>query len=98
MHPCRHINGGVRPWDGKSPLSLAAAVLLIITRMPKATRMPDVAEIAEVAQVIPVQLWLPNIIEALNTLPTLLQRFEWNILNMHVMWHHAKGVCYRWLM
>ena len=41
----------MRPWDGKSPLSLAAAVLLITTRMPKATRMPDVAEIAEVAQV-----------------------------------------------
>lgn len=50
----KHINGGVRPWDGKSPLSLAAAILLITTRMPKATRMPDTAEIAEVAQVADV--------------------------------------------
>jgi len=51
---CRHVGGGVRPWDGKSPLSLAAAILLITTRMPKATRMPDVAQIAEVAQVAEV--------------------------------------------
>jgi len=44
----------VRPWDGKSPLSLAAAILLITTRMPKATRMPETIEIAEVAQVAEV--------------------------------------------
>lgn len=44
----------MRPWDGKSPLSLAAAILLITTRMPKATRMPRPEEIAEVAQVADV--------------------------------------------
>jgi transcription initiation factor TFIIIB Brf1 subunit/transcription initiation factor TFIIB len=44
----------VRPWDGKSPLSLAAAILLITTRMPKATRMPGTIEIADVAQVAEV--------------------------------------------
>ena len=50
----------MRPWDGKSPLSLAAAVLLITTRMPKATRMPDVTEIAEVAQVGEISFRSPS--------------------------------------
>ena len=50
----RRPDGGTRPWDGKSPLSIAAAILLITTRMPKSTAMPSVLEIASVAMVAEV--------------------------------------------
>lgn len=44
-------DGATRPWDGKSPLSIAAAILFITTRLPKSTAMPGVPEIASVAMV-----------------------------------------------
>lgn len=52
----RRPDGGTRPWDGKSPLSIAAAILLIVTRMPKATKMPSISEISEVAMVADITL------------------------------------------
>ena len=43
--------GGVKPWDGRSPLSRAAAVIYLITRLPKAARAPRAADVAAVAGV-----------------------------------------------
>ena len=28
-------NGELKPWDGRSPLSIAAAIIYLVTRLPK---------------------------------------------------------------
>ena len=50
------MGGQLKPWDGKSPISIAAAVLYLITSLPRATQHPTslaVAEASGVAEVRP---------------------------------------------
>lgn len=53
---CSRPDGGTRPWDGKSPLSIAAAILLIVSRMPKASKIASIPDICEVTMVAEVTL------------------------------------------
>jgi len=43
--------GAAKRWDARSPLSLAAAVIFLVTRAPRASRAPSAAEVAAVAGV-----------------------------------------------
>lgn len=40
-------NGQRRPWDGKNPASIAGALLMMMSSLPKCSVHPDVSEIAE---------------------------------------------------
>jgi len=33
-------NGELKPWDGRSPLSIAAAIIYLVTRLPKVMPAP----------------------------------------------------------
>ncbi len=33
-------NGELKPWDGRSPLSIAAAIIYLVTRLPKVASRP----------------------------------------------------------
>ena len=35
-------NGQLKPWDGRSPLSIAAAIIYLVTRLPKVSIQSDV--------------------------------------------------------
>ena len=43
--------GGAKPWDGRTPLSQAAAVIYLVTRLPKASKAPAAVDVAGVAGV-----------------------------------------------
>lgn len=47
----RPDGSGRKPWDGRTPLSQAAAVIYLVTRLPAATKKPAAADIAAVAGV-----------------------------------------------
>ena len=51
----RPMGGQLKPWDGKSPISIAAAVLYLITSLPRATRHPTTLAIAEASGVAEVR-------------------------------------------
>ena len=45
------MGGQLKPWDGKSPLSVAAALLFLITSLPRATKHPTALAVAEASGV-----------------------------------------------
>jgi hypothetical protein len=49
------MGGHLQPWDGKSPLSIAAALLLLVTSLPRATQHPSAAAIAAASGVAEVR-------------------------------------------
>lgn len=41
----------LRPWDGKSPISLAGVIVFVVAKLPKATQHPDLADVCAVCGV-----------------------------------------------
>ena len=39
-------NGELKPWDGRSPLSIAAAIIYLVTRLPKVMLTPVIGTLA----------------------------------------------------
>ncbi|KAK9837177.1 hypothetical protein WJX81_008700 [Elliptochloris bilobata] len=50
----RPMGGQLKPWDGKSPLSIAAALLYLITSLPRATQHPTALAVADASGVAEV--------------------------------------------
>lgn len=46
-HNCRQNS----PWDGKSPISIAAAIIYMVTQLPQSTCRPTTLEIAQTCNV-----------------------------------------------
>ena len=77
----RPMGGQLKPWDGKSPISIAAGVLYLITSLPRATRHPTTLAIAEASGVAEVPFALRPKFVVLN----LVQHIQ-AIWRMAIFW------------